>query len=59
MTDAQDVIDRNTVAGLASTNPNVAASQGDYNHEDHIGDEQAEDDEVAAARARLEAGGTV
>ncbi len=53
----RSIIDRNAAAQLPPHDPNVACSQGDHDHENHIGDPVDDDPEVAAAMAQLAAGG--
>lgn len=52
----RDVLDDEAGDELAATDPNLAAAQGDYNHEDHIGEPVDDDLGVGAAGARLDAG---
>lgn len=50
------VVDEEEVAELPATDPNVAAAQGDCDHENHIGEELGHDPLAAAADDPQEAG---
>lgn len=56
MSEDRSVIDEQETADLASADPNLAAGKGDYNHEDHIGEDADDDLGVAAAESRLDFG---
>jgi hypothetical protein len=51
-----DTVDEQQAHQLDGSNPNIAAGVGDYNHENHIGDEaeDADTDEVARIGAHLD-----
>lgn len=46
----KSIIDKATAADLPDHNPNVACAAGDYNHENHIGDD-VDDEDTAAVDA--------
>lgn len=52
----RSIIDKAETTHLPSEDPNVAASPGDNDHENHIGDPADDDGGVGEITARLDAG---